>query len=389
MVGGYHLSNACTKSLCGNGVCESPETCTSCPADCWQCGCDTSTCKLPNCKCADLAIPGGLALEETPQFVVLTLDDYINDDVWPEIESVMKNSPRDALSCPPRTTLFMHGYGQHYDLIEKLLEMGGELACHTATHATSYTTTLKEWRKQISISNNCLNKLVEVNHTLSGSRAPFLFWSATMMKALAAEGVMWDSSIICNYEDHGGWPWPFLVQYGIPKLSYFAEAVPSSEKIWELPLYAPLNPNTNSSEECMDPLDNWTPNDILPMLKSSFEKHYRTNRAPYGIYWHPATLTRLARSSLLINFLKFTQQFSDVYYATMSEVVDWVRYPKPASQFRSSGGFNCGDVVVNVDNDLQCMHGYASNATVCDCADTSLRLCTKCPPADYVVGDLC
>ena len=46
---------------------------------------------------------------------------------------------------------------------------------------------------------------------------------------------------------------------------------------------------SNSSEECMDyiPLDNWSADEILEMYKASFLKHYNSNKAPYGVYWHP------------------------------------------------------------------------------------------------------
>ena len=43
---------------------------------------DETACRLPNCRCASPSIPGDLSLEDTPQFVVVTIDDALNDGVW-------------------------------------------------------------------------------------------------------------------------------------------------------------------------------------------------------------------------------------------------------------------------------------------------------------------
>ena len=57
-----------------------------------------------------------------------------------------------------------------------------------------------------------------------------------------SNGFNYDSSVICNYEQMDGWPWPFTTSYGMPQLSYNRDAYTSIDSdIWEFPLYAPLN----------------------------------------------------------------------------------------------------------------------------------------------------
>jgi len=40
-------------------------------------------CVLPDCHCPSTAIPGGLALNDTPQFILLTFDDAVSTTTFP------------------------------------------------------------------------------------------------------------------------------------------------------------------------------------------------------------------------------------------------------------------------------------------------------------------
>jgi len=41
--------------------------------------CDAKRCELPACRCGGTAVPGGLPRNNTPQLVMLTFDDAVND----------------------------------------------------------------------------------------------------------------------------------------------------------------------------------------------------------------------------------------------------------------------------------------------------------------------
>ena len=64
-------------------------------------------CHLPNCLCASLDNPGGFSSEETPQFIVFTLDDGINDAVWKGILEKLfhERTIRDTLNCTLKANL--------------------------------------------------------------------------------------------------------------------------------------------------------------------------------------------------------------------------------------------------------------------------------------------
>lgn len=65
--------------------------------------CNANNCQLPDCYCPSVNIPGGLRLEETPQFIFFTLDDslYEEDFIRMGNYSWFLNNPtiRDSLGC--------------------------------------------------------------------------------------------------------------------------------------------------------------------------------------------------------------------------------------------------------------------------------------------------
>ena len=43
--------------------------------------CSPDVCKLPDCRCSGIGIPGNLPREKVPQMIMLTFDDAINGQV--------------------------------------------------------------------------------------------------------------------------------------------------------------------------------------------------------------------------------------------------------------------------------------------------------------------
>eukprot|EP01105_Mastigella_eilhardi_P018950 TRINITY_DN4430_c0_g1_i7.p1 TRINITY_DN4430_c0_g1~~TRINITY_DN4430_c0_g1_i7.p1 ORF type:complete len:350 (+),score=56.00 TRINITY_DN4430_c0_g1_i7:79-1128(+) len=128
----------CAAQVCGNSVCEVGENCDNCEEDC--CACNTEVCELPDCRCPDLRIPGSICVTDTPQFIVFTLDDFLDADVWPNVQQILANAPTDAAGCSLKLTGFFHGGTQNYNLMNYIVEHGGELGDHTANHNTNTQT---------------------------------------------------------------------------------------------------------------------------------------------------------------------------------------------------------------------------------------------------------
>lgn len=64
--------------------------------------CDLSNCTLPDCFCSvdGTRIPGDLKPEETPQMVVLTFDDAVNNENWEIYQKVFASNRTNANGCP-------------------------------------------------------------------------------------------------------------------------------------------------------------------------------------------------------------------------------------------------------------------------------------------------
>lgn len=78
--------------------------------------CNEELCTLPNCRCSSTEIPGGLTLEETPQFVFLTFDDAItNLNMEYYREALYEGNNPDG--CPHAATFFVSHEYTYYDKV--------------------------------------------------------------------------------------------------------------------------------------------------------------------------------------------------------------------------------------------------------------------------------
>ena len=82
------------KNYCGDGTCNSGEDCQSCPLDCGLCrpySC-SSTCKLPDCQCAQTMHPTIRDTSRIPQFVAITWDDAQTPTTFTQMMEVARSS---------------------------------------------------------------------------------------------------------------------------------------------------------------------------------------------------------------------------------------------------------------------------------------------------------
>ena len=69
--------------------------------------CDPDKCRLPDCKCGGTESPGGLAPANTPQLVVLTFDDSINDLNKRLYKDIFHPSRKNPNGCPIPATFYV------------------------------------------------------------------------------------------------------------------------------------------------------------------------------------------------------------------------------------------------------------------------------------------
>lgn len=80
---------------------------------------------------------------------------------------------------------------------------------------------------------------------------------------------------------------------------------------------------------------------VTKMIMKNFDRHYTTNRAPFGLYYHAAWFTQPHHKAGFIQFLDTINAMKDVYIVTNWQALQWVRDPTPLSRMNSFQPFQC------------------------------------------------
>lgn len=202
--------------------------------------CD-SDCKLPDCRCSSLDIPGLLAPSETPQFVILTFDDAVTVS---NIE-FYRRSFSDRLNpnkCPVSATFFVSHEYSDYHLVHELYAKGHEIALHSISHSanTSYwrTATVDQLAGEFSGQRELVSTFANIpKEEIRGVRLPFLQMSGeTSFQMLANEGFVYDYSWpTIHYRAPG--MWPYSLDYASKQDCVIGPCpVDSYPKVWVMPM---------------------------------------------------------------------------------------------------------------------------------------------------------
>lgn len=122
---------------------------------------------------------------------------------------------------------------------------------------------------------------------IRGVRFPFRNYTAKALQDIKNWGFLYDSSMAASVSET---VWPYTLDYGAAtdcngQSSLCGQNV-KIPGLWELPLYGSSGPG--GSAHLMDPyndpdLTTADPEKIGAMLLSTFNDHYRENRAPFGL----------------------------------------------------------------------------------------------------------
>jgi len=120
--------------------------------------------------------------------------------------------------------------------------------------------------------------------------------------------------------------WPYTFDYGTPQV-YETGIGPigSHPGLWEIPMPSVMNTD-GTIWSSMDPSgDN---DDNLARFKYTFDRHYTTNRSPFGIYLHGAwLLADPTRVTVLEAFFAYAATFPGVFFVTNQQIIAWMQNP--------------------------------------------------------------
>lgn len=95
--------------------------------------CEARKCRLPDCHCGGTDVPGELPNHETPQVVLVTFDDGVNDLNFDHYTEIFDTGRKNPNGCPIRGTFYVSHEWTDYGQVQTLYSKGHEMASHTVT----------------------------------------------------------------------------------------------------------------------------------------------------------------------------------------------------------------------------------------------------------------
>ncbi|XP_060807728.1 mucin-2 [Amyelois transitella] len=337
--------------------------------------CRKDVCLLPDCYCGGKEIPGDLPVETVPQIVLLTFDDSVNDLNKGLYTDLFEKGRVNPNGCPITATFYVSHEWTDYSQVQNLYAAGHEMASHTISHSFGEQFSQKKWNREVGGQREILAAYGGVKlEDVRGMRAPFLSVGGNkMFKMLYDSNFTYDSSMPV-YENRPP-SWPYTLDY---KLFHDCMIPPCPTKsypgVWEVPMvmWQDLNGGRCSmGDACANPPD---AEGVYKMILKNFDRHYTTNRAPFGLFYHAAWFTQPHHKEGFIMFLDFINQMQDVWIVTNWQALQWVRDPTPISRLNNFQPFQCN----YPDRPKKC-----NNPKVCNLWHKSgvryMRTCQPCP----------
>ncbi|EDO30402.1 predicted protein, partial [Nematostella vectensis] len=343
--------------------------------------CHPDVCKLPNCFCSGALVPGGLNPKEIPQMIMLTFDDAINGQVYPVYQKIF-NGKKNPNGCDIRATFFVsHEYTQ-YQLLQALYHERHEIADHSISHRLPIpwwkNATVKQWTDEAAGMREILRKFGGVNaEDVKGFRAPFLqIGGDNEFKALHDNKFTYETSMPTQQNNPP--LWPYTLEYASTQECVIPPCPTGSYPgLWEVPMvdYRGLHGELcNMIDGCNPPT---TADDAYNLIKSNFERHYNSNRAPFPMFMHASWF--LSYPFALEGYQRFlTEALSqgDVYFVTVSQAIEWIKTPTPLEKIKTFAPWQC---------DKPAPPAPCEDVNVCSYPDRARYLwtCTRPCPAHY------
>jgi len=291
-------------------------------------------------------IPGGLAQENTPQFVLIGADDCGDAETIQWILDFV-NSKKNPDDTPLKMAFYVNGtYADDAGHAWKAAyEAGHEIGNHTFSHfldeeGGSIDARLKSadvWEEEILKNDTIILEATGMSiDELVGFRVPRLEYNRAGFEMIAKRGFLYDCSIeegVQEDMDPTNYLWPYTMENGSPSDSIQAtQSVGESDwgykevgaiaNLWQIPVYYFIVPDDSLAEtygfepglreriynnfdwfdttsgkltgfdyNIFAPAD-WsgaamTATEMLATLKHSFDLHLEGNRTPFTLGMHP------------------------------------------------------------------------------------------------------
>jgi hypothetical protein len=229
---------------------------------------------------------------------------------------------------------------------------------------------------------NIVNKFAGIPlDEIRGTRVPFLRvgWNTQfiMMKEF---GFLYDSSMVAPKSDPPLWPYTF--DYRIPhRCSGSRQKCPSRSfpGMWEM-IMNPLDIEGHTCAMVDSCPTHLSEEEVYDMFMSNFNRHYKTNRAPFGLYFHTIWFKEKQNFRVFQRFIDELLHNKDVYIVTNYQAIQWMRNPTPLSQLNTFEPWKCKDKKDIDPNLVACNHPKLCKLTSRQVrGERYMNTCFECP----------
>ncbi|XP_023236929.1 uncharacterized protein LOC111636008 isoform X2 [Centruroides sculpturatus] len=304
--------------------------------------CDSYSCALPDCRCGGTDIPGGLTANQVPQIVLLTFDDAINDLNYDLYKSIFLTGRKNPNGCPILGTFYVSHEWTDYGQVQTLYSQGHEMASHSITHSYGEKFSKSQWYKEIQGQREILHKYGGVKlEDIRGMRAPFLQIGGNKMFDMLYEANFTYDASMPIFENSPPF-WPYTLDYAINHECMIAPCPTKSYPgLWELGLVMWLDlrgGRCSMADACANPQDE---EGVIKMLTKNFNRHYKNNKAPFGLFYHSAWFNTDHHRRGFLKFLDNILDKQDVWFVTNWQLVQWMRNPTPLDNLANFEPWQC------------------------------------------------
>ena len=176
--------------------------------------CSPNICKLPDCRCSGVDIPGNLPRDKVPQMVMLSFDDAVNGQVNGFYDTLFDGELKNPNGCNATATFFVSHEYTEYQMVQKLYHKRHDIADHTISHRTPTSwwksANYSQLTDEIAGQKEILRKWGQVKaEDIVGFRVPFLqIGGNTMYQVLYDNKFLYDSSMPTQkFMDPPMWPY--------------------------------------------------------------------------------------------------------------------------------------------------------------------------------------
>jgi hypothetical protein len=288
-------------------------------------------------------------VEETPQFVIITIDDGVSDSrVKPTADYLMSIQKTDYRGCTPKITMFVSFDYTMCGLLYELYKAKHEMATHTLSHE-GYPSKAQidgGFKSQVACGTPA-NEVI-------GFRTPYLTYDQRVLDDLyALQGeygrTLYDSSVVVDafgptdYGRKNYWPWkwehaqkvtynratPFATPSPHIEWKNFDPVKASNMKgMWEIPmpLYFEPGKDVNYYQNMDYPFSH-------EIMWDNFYRRYNGNRSPLHINIHAPWLEKNG-ASLKLWIEQLLTERDDVFFITNKQLLEYMENPVPLSVYK-------------------------------------------------------